>query len=76
MQMAETLVVIDSLKRTRVLEQRRCLLLAIVGSTAENSSNNPTLRNILNSGFLVKVKMWLDDILAGNVGEFVTGSVT
>jgi len=53
---------------SRALEQRRCLILAAVGSTAETTPNNPTLKNILNAGFLVKVKSWLDEILDGSVG--------
>ena len=52
----------------RVLEQRRCLLLAAVGSTAENMPRNPTLKNLLAAGLLVTVKGWLDEILAGQVG--------
>ena len=52
----------------RILEQRRCLLLAAIGSTAEKSPSNPTLKNLLNAGLLLTIKAWLDDILAGNVG--------
>ncbi|KAL7470994.1 hypothetical protein ACHAXS_011293 [Conticribra weissflogii] len=58
----------DASSRPRTLEQRRCLILAAVGYTAETTPNNPTLKNILNAGFLVKVKSWLDEILAGSVG--------
>ena len=59
----------DAQTRSRALEQRRCIILAAIGSTAEVSPNNPTLKNILNAGLLAKVKSWLDDILASNVGE-------
>ena len=51
-----------------VLAQRRCIILAIVGSTP---SNNYSLARILQNGFLSKVKSWLDDILNGSVGELV-----
>jgi len=53
---------------TRILEQRRCLLLAAIGSTAEKMPSNSTLKNLLKAGVLVTVKTWLDDILAGKVG--------
>jgi len=52
----------------RILEQRRCLLLASIGSTAESMSNNPTLKKLLNGGLLVTFKSWLDDILSVKVG--------
>ena len=52
----------------RILEQRRCLLLAAVGSTAETSPDNPTLKSLLNNGLLVTIKSWLDEILEGKVG--------
>jgi hypothetical protein len=69
-QMADTTTtnIPDPQTKSRVLEQRRCLLLATVGATAEDSSNNSTLKSILNAGFLVHVKSWLDDILAGTIG--------
>ena len=52
----------------RILEQRRCLLLAAVGSTAESSPGNPTLKSLLNNGLLVTIKSWLDEILEGKIG--------
>ena len=52
----------------RVLEQRRCLLLAAIGSTAETSPSNPTLKQLLNDGLLVTIKGWLDELLDGEVG--------
>lgn len=52
----------------RVLEQRRCLLLAAIGSTAEKMPSNTTLKKLLNAGLLVTIKAWLDDILASKVG--------
>ena len=58
----------DALTDARVLEQRRCLLLAAIGSTAEKMPSNRTLKNLLNAGLLVTIKAWLDDILAGKVG--------
>ncbi|KAL7542505.1 hypothetical protein ACHAXR_011836 [Thalassiosira sp. AJA248-18] len=53
---------------SRTLEQRRCLLLAAIGSTAEKMPNNSTLKNLLNASVLVTIKSWLDDILASKVG--------
>eukprot|EP00581_Thalassiosira_minuscula_P001952 CAMPEP_0183747954 /NCGR_PEP_ID=MMETSP0737-20130205/67521_1 /TAXON_ID=385413 /ORGANISM="Thalassiosira miniscula, Strain CCMP1093" /LENGTH=819 /DNA_ID=CAMNT_0025983671 /DNA_START=1075 /DNA_END=3534 /DNA_ORIENTATION=+ len=50
------------------LEQRRCLLLAAVGSTAEKMPSNRTLQNLLKAGLLSTVKAWLDDILTSKVG--------
>ena len=53
----------------RILEQRRCLLLAALGSTAETCPANPTLNNLLNSGLLLTIKGWLDELLDdGKVG--------
>ncbi|EJK45236.1 hypothetical protein THAOC_36153 [Thalassiosira oceanica] len=53
---------------TRAMEQRRCLLLATIGSTAETMPSNPTLEKLLQDGLLVTIKSWLDDILSGRVG--------
>ena len=50
------------------LEQRRCLLLAVLGSTAESMPNNLSLISLMNAGLLVTIKSWLSDILEGNVG--------
>lgn len=60
----------DSPTKSSVLEQRRCLLLAVTGSTAEVLPRSPTLKAILEAGFLVQVKTWLDDILSGSIGEW------
>ena len=49
-----------------IVAQRRCVILAIVGSTP---SSNGALTNILQSGFLSTVKLWLDDILNGTIGK-------
>lgn len=56
----------DELKKA-TLEQRRCILLAVVGGTP---SNSPSLTRVLDKGFLVLVKTWLEDILSGSVGRF------
>lgn len=45
--------------------QRRCILLAIIGSTPPSSAS---LRRLLFNGLLFVVKSWLDDILNGLVG--------
>jgi hypothetical protein len=49
-----------------VLEFRRCIILAIVGSTPVES---PSLKAVLDSGYLSEVKKWYDQILQGSVGE-------
>ena len=69
LQLAENSAVADSPMKANVLEQRRCLLLAVTGSTAEVIPRSPTLKAILEAGFLVQVKSWLDDVLAGTVGK-------
>ena len=56
---------VDERKKS-ILAQRRCIILAIVGSTPPT---NYSLARILQNGFLSTVKSWLDDILSGNVGE-------
>ena len=50
------------------LEQRRCLLLAAIGLTAETMPNNQTLVSLLNAGLLVTVKVWLAEIMDGKLG--------
>lgn len=67
--MAETTAVIDSPSKSSVLVMRRCLLLAVTGSTAEVMPRSPILKSILEAGFLVRVKSWLDDILEGTIGK-------
>ena len=49
-----------------VIAYRRCIILAIVGSTPADSQ---ALGRIVSSGFLSTVKFWLDQILNGSVGE-------
>lgn len=55
-------------EKNATLAQRRCIILAIVGSTP---SSNISLSQILQDGFLKTVKSWLGDILSGSVGEFL-----
>ena len=54
--------------RGKVLAQRRCIILAIVGATP---SSNSSLHNILQNGFLSTVKSWMNDAMNGSVGKFV-----
>jgi hypothetical protein len=51
-----------------ILAQRRCIILAIVGSTP---ASNRSMTLIMESGYLSCVKLWLDDILSGLIGEFL-----
>jgi hypothetical protein len=65
---------LDLYQKRAVVEQRRCILLAIIGSTPDT---NPTMNTILSNGFLDVVKSWLDDILNGAIGasaSLVVGS--
>lgn len=55
----------DKQRKAYALEQRRCILLAIVGSTPPS---NAPLKRILSDGFLTEVKSWLDDILNNLIG--------
>jgi len=56
----------DDIKlKTKVLIQRRTILLLIIGCTP---SNNDALKYILNKNLLVHVKAWLEDILTSRVG--------
>lgn len=57
----------DSPARKFILEQRRCILLAIVGTTPPSS---PSVSRLLSQGYLSHVKVWLDDILTGSVGTY------
>eukprot|EP00537_Pseudo-nitzschia_pungens_P006995 CAMPEP_0172356736 /NCGR_PEP_ID=MMETSP1060-20121228/1115_1 /TAXON_ID=37318 /ORGANISM="Pseudo-nitzschia pungens, Strain cf. cingulata" /LENGTH=836 /DNA_ID=CAMNT_0013077035 /DNA_START=71 /DNA_END=2584 /DNA_ORIENTATION=+ len=48
-----------------VLVSRRSIILTIVGSTAIESS---VLELILQNGYLVGVKRWMDDVMKGTIG--------
>lgn len=50
------------------LEQRRCLLLAAIGSTAEHMPSNQTLISLMNAGLLVTIKLWLAEVIDGKLG--------
>ena len=68
-QMAESVDgVVADIPETKkaVIAYRRCIILAIVGSTPADSQ---ALGRIVSSGFLSTVKFWLDQILNGSVGE-------
>jgi len=56
----------DPETQAAILAQRRCVILAIVGSTP---ASNSSLTFIMESGFLSSVKSWVDAILSGVVGE-------
>ena len=56
---------LENTKRVAALEQRRCVLLAILSATP---ANNPSLNRILANGLLTSMRSWLDDILNGTVG--------
>jgi hypothetical protein len=55
----------DEIKKA-VLEQRRAIILAIIGATPDSS---PSLERVLSNGYLSGVKVWLDQVLDGSVGE-------
>ena len=59
---------VDSDTNKKILSQRRCIILAIVGSTP---SSNTALQKILQNGFLSDVKSWMNDALNGSIGELV-----
>lgn len=50
----------------KVLDYRRCVVLAIVGATPTES---PSLGRILSDGYLASVKSWLDDIFRNSEGR-------
>jgi hypothetical protein len=51
-----------------VLEQRRGIILAIVAATPDSS---PSLERVLSNDYLSVVKVWLDQVLDGSVGELL-----
>lgn len=59
----------DIERKKAALISRRCLVLALVGSTPSSVSS---LDLILQNGYLSSVKAWMDDILGGSLGEFRT----
>lgn len=50
-----------------VLEFRRCVVIAAVGSSPVESAS---VKAVLDSGYLTHVKSWYDQILQGKVGEY------
>jgi hypothetical protein len=52
--------------KKEILVSRRCLVLALVGSTPIDTG---ILAIILKDGYLNTVKQWMDDILSGSVGK-------
>lgn len=52
--------------RKSVLSYRRCIILAIVGSTP---ATNVVLSQILQHGFLKSTRQWLDDLLNKSIGK-------
>mmetsp|Transcript_28174 Transcript_28174/g.79051 ORF Transcript_28174/g.79051 Transcript_28174/m.79051 type:complete len:811 (-) Transcript_28174:102-2534(-) len=60
----QSIIISPEMKR-EILEQRRCIILMLVGSTP---TSNPMLGHVLADGYLFHVKKWMDDILSGNVG--------
>lgn len=56
----------ETSKKVSALEQRRCILLAILSATP---ANNQALQQILSNGLLTSLKPWLEDILTGSVGS-------
>jgi hypothetical protein len=55
----------DEIKKG-VLEQRRAIILAIIGATPDSS---PSLERVLSNDYLSGVKVWLDQVLDGSVGK-------
>ena len=58
--------------KKKILDYRRCVLLAIVGATPTDS---PSVNRILSDGYLTSVKSWLDDALSSSEGMFCVVSV-
>jgi len=56
----------DSSIPIQVAERRRSIILAIVAKTP---SSNMALRKILENGFLINVRIWLSEALAGSIGK-------
>lgn len=56
---------LDPASKASTLEQRRAVVIAIVGSTP---ATNESLKLILESGVLMAFKSWVDDILNDVVG--------
>lgn len=54
--------------KKNILVYRRCILLAVAGSTP---STHPSVAKVVNGGFLDSVKRWLDQILDGSVGALI-----
>jgi hypothetical protein len=56
---------LDNAKKIAALEQRRCVVLAILAATP---SNNESLKRILSNDLLTSLRPWLEDVLTGTVG--------
>lgn len=64
-QKATSMEGVEEGKKKAVLEQRRCLILAIVGSTPPSK----VLEKIVDNGYLTTIKVWLDDVLGARIGN-------
>lgn len=53
--------------KKKILDYRRCIVLAIVGGTSTDSSS---LDSIIVEGYLNVVRKWLEDILIAPSGMF------
>ena len=65
-QSAEKIPATSDESKKAVLEQRRAIILAIVGATPDSS---PSLERVLSNDYLSGVKVWLDQVLDGSVGK-------
>jgi hypothetical protein len=58
---------VDPELKKKVLDYRRSVVLALVGGT---TTETPSLVSIVAGGYLIAVKLWLDDILAAQGMKF------
>ena len=60
---------IDTTLKNQALQYRRCVVIALVGST---NPGDPSIERILASGYLTSLKSWLADILANPTGMWLS----
>ena len=55
----------DTSLNKKIIDYRRCLVLAVVGCTSLESTS---LASVILDGYLSTIKVWLDDILSPPLG--------
>ena len=62
---------VDTTFKQKIIDYRRCIVLAVVGCTQTESTS---LASVVLDGYLCSVKVWLDDILSPPLGMLLVAA--